>query len=99
MGDSVEKKHVEIELEEKEAAKDEEKAGEKLEEKKDENGEGNTNEVPNADNKDQDDDDDAMDTDPPKAELTEDEKKTNFYPQKIPDLTDNVMASCYADFT
>merc|ERR1712203_299527 len=62
-------------------------------------GEDKKEEETKADDKGEEDDDDAMDTEAPKAELTENEKKINFYPQKIHDLTESVMASSYADFT
>jgi len=40
-----------------------------------------------------------MDTEPPVVELDDDEKKINFIPKALPDLTPQVMAASYGKFT
>merc|ERR1712190_445485 len=91
-GDAEEEKDVEMkDAEKKEEKKTEEKTDapteEKKEEKKDE------------EKKDEEESDDDMGAEPPKVELTDEEKKPNFYPTKVKDLTEVVLQSSYGNFT
>merc|ERR1711972_1283994 len=99
-GDAEEKKDVEM----KDAEKKEEKAEEKTEEKKTEEKtdaptEENAEEKKDEEKKDEEESDDDMGAEPRKVELTDEEKKPNFYPTKIKDLTEVVLQSSYGNFT